>query len=431
MARQGWVRATAVVGLAAAVAGCNGWGQFRYDAGRTGHNRVEDRLGVGNVGDLEQAWSVEAGSSGEPVVTAGGVFVSGEQVLTAYEAATGEPRWQVDRGGAPMPHLNPELTDPAVTGGGNVVLVGELQRYGSGGVSGAVLGVDARTGEEVDLPVDPVSRPMSPNVGPPTVVGDEVFGTYVIQEPYVWGEVYGRVGLLPSGRTMVVESQRSAPSSVAVAGGRMYATDDAGTLAAYDAAGTEGCTAFPYGPPELYVCAPLWSVAAGAGAGPPAVGGGQVLVTTPGGLVAYSVGGAGGPSAPAWGAEVAEPTDPAVAGGTAYVGSGSDGGTLAAFDMAGCAAAGSSACAPTWVGSSPGPVTAPPTVANGVVYAAAGAELLAYEAAGCGAEVCEPLWTATAPAAVSSSIVVAAGRVHVTTDGGDLVTYALPAAGRG
>jgi hypothetical protein len=68
-------------------------------------------------------------------------------------------------------------------------------------------------------------------------------------------------------------------------------------------------------------------------------------------------------------------------------------------------------------------------VAIGVAYAAAGAEPVAFDTAGCGADTCEPLWTATAPAAVSSSIV--AGRGHVTTEGGNLVTYPRPAASGG
>ena len=89
------VRAVVLLVALLGAAGCD-WVQYRGDAARTGtvHETV---LGLDNVGELEQLWSVTVGDPAAPApvrdpVVAGGTVVAGSGLaLDAYDAASGAP----------------------------------------------------------------------------------------------------------------------------------------------------------------------------------------------------------------------------------------------------------------------------------------------------------------------------------------------------
>jgi hypothetical protein len=156
---------------------------------------------------------------------------------------------------------------------------------------------------------------------------------------------------------------------------------------AFDAGGTTNCT--PQG--TLKVCIPLWTTTDVPGEFPPAP----------------------------------------VANGSLYV-SGSDG--VSVFDASGTVNCSGSpkVCAPMWTSTTAEAIDAPMSVANGVLYGNDNnSSLFALDASGhtnCTGSVCSPLWSATPTTSGTlfySGPVVANGLVYATV-GDDLVAYGLP-----
>jgi hypothetical protein len=120
-----------------------------------------------------------------------------------------------------------------------------------------------------------------------------------------------------------------------------------------------------------------------------------------------------------------------VGNGSLYV-SGSNG--VSVFDASGTVNCSGSpkVCAPLWTSTTADAVDAPMSVANGVLYGNDdNNSLFALDASGhtnCSGSVCSPLWSATPPTSGTlfySGPVVANGLVYATV-GNDLIAYGLP-----
>jgi PQQ-like domain len=243
-----------------------------------------------------------------------------------------------------------------------------------------------------------------------------------------------------------------------VAGGRLYADEANGILAAYDARGVDNCAGSPK------ECQPVWK--AHTGGGTPAVVGGVVYDAVGGALSAYDAAGSTGCSGtpptcqPVWTASVGDhAAAPEVTGGIVYVtGVVFPDVVLFAFDAAGqqgCTGT-PKVCAPLWTaiveedGNDNAAGGSSPAVANGRVFVPGGDNTVyVFDAAGqhnCGGtpKSCSALWTATVPLPCSSNSspcdisvpAVANGVLYVTADAHDSVTsepagglYAFDAAG--
>ena len=240
------------------------------------------------------------------------------------------------------------------------------------------------------------------------------------------------------------------PDSPVVANGVLYVAGDGDGMvpsqggayvAAFDPAGSAGCSGTPV------VCVPMWTTAgvpeSTTGGGTPAVANGVIYIANGSTLDAFdateSAACSGTPNtpktcAPLWTATLSAEdatTAVAVAGGIVYVGTDSE---LYAFNAAGTANCSTATtlktCAPLWTA----PVDADAlAVANGVVYAAADGTLDALAAAapgncpGTGAtRTCTiaPLWTSEDSTSVETeSVTVANGVVYVTASGGGIDAY--------
>jgi hypothetical protein len=402
--------------LAATATGCD-WGMHRGDAALTG-NTYETTIGVGNVGDLGQLWSIDTGQAAPagPVTASGAVVVVDGDSVVAYEADTGTLRWDT-----PLPPFADDFTRPRTWAGpaarGGTVHVGYTDPLTSGGAGGGFAQVDATTGTVT------TTGGSSGVTGPATFVGDDVWFGWHAVEPLAVGAFSGVEGRLADGRIVRSVTQVDGTGAIsgdpAVAGGMAYAArPGGGYVDAIDATGTEGCT--DYG--AFLACMPLWSAPV-AGTAAVAASGATLYASTATGVAAYATGASvrGPDQQPLWSAPVAGPTAVALtpsAGATSVL-VGSTDGTLRAFAAAGCGAA---TCGPLWQAATGGALTAP-VIANGVAYVgSADGQVRAYAAAGCGAASCEPLWTAATPGA-PRSVIVANGRVFVTTATGDLVAF--------
>jgi hypothetical protein len=230
--------------------------------------------------------------------------------------------------------------------------------------------------------------------------------------------------------------------ALAVANGVVYATTgslvwsaEANKVLAFDATGSSNCGGSPK------VCAPLWSASpptplAYSG---PSVGNGTVFVAGYGGtLYAYDAAGTNGCSgspktcAPLWTASVGDTrSTAAVANGTVYVKNAT--GVLGAFDATtatGCSGD-PKVCTPLWTYDAPGSASGSPIVANGVVYASSTSDLHALDAAGsigCSGtpKTCSPLWSAGTGSSNRSPAIVN-GTVFLNREGtNDTWAYRLP-----
>jgi outer membrane protein assembly factor BamB len=218
-------------------------------------------------------------------------------------------------------------------------------------------------------------------------------------------------------------------------------------VAAFDAAGSTGCSGSPV------VCVPMWTTtglpASTGNTGSPAIGASGVLYIANQTLYAFDAAGSANCSgtpkvcAPLWTAATTNyPTysAPAVANGTVYVGSW--GSKLYAFDAAGSANCSTTAtgktCSPLWTAATPSSIGGTPAIAHGVVYTVSGdGTLSAFDAAGsrnCSgtvtAKTCTPLWSSapgTSGYVTSSSPAVANGVVYFSSTNGG--TYGYDAAG--
>jgi outer membrane protein assembly factor BamB len=250
----------------------------------------------------------------------------------------------------------------------------------------------------------------------------------------------GNAGLLTTAWTGTTFGE--VESSPAVANGVVYVGANDGSLYAFDAAGSRGCSGTPA------TCAPLWTAATGGFVyssvfSSPAVANGVVYVgSNDNKLYAFDAAGSRGCSgtpktcAPLWTGTTGGTVEssPAVANGIVYVGSADH--KLYAFDAAGSTGCSGTpkTCAPLWSGTTGGTVGSSPAVANGVVYVGSfeDGKLNAFDAAGstgCSGtpKTCTPLWTGATAGDVESSPAVANGIVYVGSTDGRL--YAFGAAG--
>lgn len=219
--------------------------------------------------------------------------------------------------------------------------------------------------------------------------------------------------------------------ALAVANGVVYATTgsvvwsaEANKVVAFDANGSSNCGGSPK------VCSPLWSASpptqlAYSG---PSVGNGTVYVAGYGGtLYAYDAAGTNGCSgspktcSPLWTASVGDTrSTAAVANGTVYVNNAN--GVVRAFDATtatGCSG-NPKVCTPLWTYDAPGSAGGSPVVANGVVYAPSTSNFHALHAAGSigcfgTPKTCTPLWT-DATGTPSGSPAVVNGTVYLNMD---------------
>jgi outer membrane protein assembly factor BamB len=222
-------------------------------------------------------------------------------------------------------------------------------------------------------------------------------------------------------------------STPAVVNGVVYVGSSDGKVYAFAASGKSGCSRTR----KTQTCTPLWTADTG-GSATPVVANGVAYVASPdGNLYAFDASGttncSGSPKtcAPLWTADTGgamnfSKSDPAVANGIVYVGSYYFGGTLFAFDASGTTNCSGSpkTCAPLWTGF---PGDSSPAVVNGVVYIASDGDggLSAFDAAGitnCSGtpKTCEPLLHFTFGGEVPSSLAVANGTVYRTVSGGNL-----------
>ena len=231
-------------------------------------------------------------------------------------------------------------------------------------------------------------------------------------------------------------------SSPAVAGGVVYVGSVSGSVYAFSAAGTAGCSGTPK------TCAPLWTGTTGQiEFSSPAVANGVVYVAAADGkLYAFSAAGTTGCSGtpktckPLWtaaidGGSTTGQSSPVVAGGVVYVSAGS---TLYAFSAAGTTGCSGTpkTCTPLWTAANVSGESSP-AVAAGVIYVGAFNAVAAFSAAGATGctgtpptRTCTPLWTgdaSTGSTGGSSSPAVAGGVVYIGSTDGDL--YAFSAAG--
>jgi hypothetical protein len=219
--------------------------------------------------------------------------------------------------------------------------------------------------------------------------------------------------------------------TVTVANNVSYAASITGTIYAYDAAGSTGCSGNPA------VCLPLWqdTPTTGSLTGYPVVEAGTLYVDSfqftgtamnpgyAGALEAFDANGVTNCSrtpkvcSPLWqtaGNTDASQVPPAVADGTVFVDS--FGGPVAAFDANGsvdCFGA-PKTCAPMWQSSTISSGWTALTIGGNVLYAAGGNQLYAFDATGsadCGSLVCNPLWSPTGPAGLLS-LTIANGMLY-------------------
>jgi hypothetical protein len=418
------------------------WGALQGGPARTGAQSDETRIGTANVGKLAPVRTYKTnGQPTAPLIVNGVLYVATNQ-LYAFDAAgatncsaaptTCTPLWT-----APAAYID----GMAIANGKVFVTDAEgVQAYdaaGSENCSGTpkVCAPLWATGANTNTST---GHEFMPGHGSPVVANGVLYvpgggGA----TPSVGGaavaafDVAGKAGCsgtpticVPMWTTTGLPAGTSNEGSPAIANGVIYIAN--GTLLdAFDAAGSTGCSSTPK------VCAPLWTATMSGGeynSAPPAVVDGIVYVSNSmSGLYAFDATGAtncstnstGKTCAPLWNApSAAYGGAPAVANGVVYEITGS--GKLAAFDATAAAnCPGTSTVktctrAPLWTSASlaSGPLTASPTVANGVVYASSSnGGMYAYDAAGsldCAVpdttnsgtlttvKACSPLWSGPA-----------------------------------
>jgi outer membrane protein assembly factor BamB len=188
-----------------------------------------------------------------------------------------------------------------------------------------------------------------------------------------------------------------------------------GFLVAFDAGGNKNCSGTPK------TCAPLWYTpgTSGPSDSSPAVANGMVYIGShfDQNLYVYDAKGTGcatGPNlqscSPQFVGHTGGPIDssPAVANGTAYVGS--DDGKLYAFGSR------------NWTAITGGSVSSSPAVANGVVYIGSTAGTLLAFNANTGAQ----LWTARTSGPINSSPAIANAMIYIGSNDGSVHAYGLP-----
>jgi hypothetical protein len=394
------------------------WGAMQGGPARTSDQPSETRIGTANVSKLTQARTYKAnsavGQSTAPLV-AGGVLYVATNELYAFDAtgstncsaapATCTPLWT-----APTAYVH----SMTIANGRVFVTTNEgvlaFDAAGSENCSGTpkVCAPLWTTGTNTNTSG---GHAFSPGFGSPVVangvlyvpgdgdgIAPDLGGAYVAAF-----DAAGTTGCsgaptvcVPMWTTIGLPSSSANPGSPTVANGVLYIAD--GTLYAFPATASTGCSGTPK------VCAPLWSAAVSGGGSNNAA--------------------------------------PAVANGIVYVSNAYSG--LYAFDATGtknCSAnATQKMCAPLWNAPSvKGGSGGAPAVANGVVYYSGDGTLTAFDATaatncpGGTVTTCTraPLWTSAPLAAgtLASSPTVANGVVYVSSTNGGGGVYAYDAAG--
>jgi outer membrane protein assembly factor BamB len=389
------------------------WTRWKYDAGNTGVNPAETRLGPGNVRGLRRTWFLDLfGGPGTPLVAGGVVYApaedggpSGPGQVVAVDAATGATRWAVPTGAAEAP-------------GGLAMAGGRLFATPVGAGEGSPMAaLDAATGRRL-WTADLTPGTSTDFFDPPNVAGGIVYVTGGDTRMRALDAATGRLRW----RAFVTRTE-GATGPAAVAGGLTYVTGD--VLLAKDVGnGVNRWKAFP-------------GRDGGRGRllGSPAVRGGRVFVTTEdGSVLAYRAAGCRPALTchPLWVAQrgVSTPfaSTPGVGRTTVFVGGPT---RLDALD----AATGRRRWTGVIQGFGDEPVVTAPVIAHGVIYATSvDSRVHAFGSAGCGASRCRPLWSGEInPDAASSTAqdppAVSNGAVYAGAHPSGLTRFAVPTAG--
>jgi outer membrane protein assembly factor BamB len=391
MVRLATVTAVAVMGLAPAAAGSAmplssvrtaqpgqraasgtaAWPQFHYDPAHTGYNPAETTIGPGNVGGLRVLWVRQTGqgSSFSSVSVADGRVFLGtlrDSTLRAWRASSGRLVWRAVTSGG--------LETTAAVGGGRVFI------ESNGGV---LYGFNARTGALL------WSQTIGGGATSPTLAAGVV---YAAGNATMNAFSAATGALLWS--TPLPGVVRSVP---AIAGGRVYVSDEANTaLVALDAAtgavlwskqirsGSVQLASPVVGDGQVYLCTDAGLYAFGAQTGhrrwsepdgcadntieasnaTPALAQGVLYTDAAGQTWAFSA----STGALLWSASGGGDGPPAVANGVLYVTTST--GTIQAYDVA--------THALLWTSPQTGSGESGPAVAGGVLYAGGGNGVYAF-----------------------------------------------------
>ena len=434
------VVAAAVLLSAALLSGCQWWGQVGFSAARTRFHPFEKAIGVDDVDQLIERWSVPLGGVvGDPVVFGSGrrgtrVFVNANETdlatFHAVGARTGARRWSVEEVSQHPGSDLPVTRRPGAVVGG-VVYTGIERQVFPTAIEGHLDAFDAVSGD----PVWTGTVPFSGGVfGPPAVAGGRVFVDYFffccLGERRVggfatWDATTGEQGWIGEWVGGYIGA-----SSVTVSGRSVYQVgqpdgEGPGLLSAFDASGNRNCEDLPEGK----ACRAVWSGWIGAVTtveSSPAVSGGVVYVGSDDNkLYAFDADGCGAATCePLWTAATGGDIESSPPWPTASSTSAPEDDKLYAFAADGCGAA---TCRPLWTATTGNNVDSSPAVANGVVYVGSDDnKLYAFAARGCGAATCEPLWTAATGGDIDSSPTLGNRMVYVGSADGHLYAFGLP-----
>jgi outer membrane protein assembly factor BamB len=442
-------RRLAIAVLVVVCSGC--WTQFRGGPAHTGSQLFETTIDRSNVAELVTAWRGHMGTPASEAVVANGMVYVGalDHTLYAFDASgcPGSPDRCTARWTATL--VASAESTPAVSDGVVYITSGEGTDSQGRLIDGYLYAFDAAGqtncsgSPRVCAPVWTASLP-GLWVAAPTVADGVVFVT--TKDGYL-AAFDARDSSGCSGAPRLCSplwtgrAGAGVWSSPTVANGTVFVGSLSNRLYAFDAAGQSGCAGVPR------VCQPTWTGATSDHVYiTPVVADGLVFAAAQDGhLVGFDAAGtrncAGTPRdcTPLWTATM-EPlvsSTPAVADGTLYVASynfvGGYHGTLYAYDTTGTrhCSGNSLVCTPLWTAALAQPVSASPTVANGVVYLSDGGGFLdAFDARGttnCDGtpKTCTALWST--PLSVSSTATVAGGSVYVGSTDGHLYSLRLPA----
>jgi outer membrane protein assembly factor BamB len=418
--------AVCILGLAFATAGCNAdWAQLGFDPGHSGGSS-DTSLSTAALAHVNQRWTVPTGGlfgfTSDPVI-AGGVTYWSLGYLTAWDR-TGNETWFTP---------NQYIAGVPAIQGGNVYaadLSGSLDVYDAAGNTNCGGGTPKSCSPLWTATLPATSGLVTSAV---VVAGGTVYGTN--SDSKIWAvDAAGTRNCSGTPKTCTplwTASTGTSGGDVAVADGRLYVVSSSG-LQVFDAFGVQGCSGTPV------VCTPLWSSTDFATTPlRPTVANGTVYVAGADGRISafdatgtQNCGGVPKTCTHLWRTQALGLGAATVAGGTLYAGS--NDGNLYAFDAAStqqCAGS-PKVCAPLWHASADTSLgQAPPTVANGVVYAGTGGTLspspqtykvYAFDANGstdCSGvpNVCSPLWSRTSPGGEIGQVVVSDALVAAKT----------------
>jgi outer membrane protein assembly factor BamB len=399
-------------GLTAGLGGC--WFAPGQGPDRQANNPFETGITAATVASLEPAWTADTGDAivGPPVVSPAGVHVAASTTVSSFDKATGEPTWVRGPGGVPSVG---DVSEPIVVGDEVVIGIG----YPNIGGNWSSLALDAADGSERSLPPDALIDGVR---GTTAGVSYGAFGSggpaahAVGVSDLVSGA--GWTGFVAFGSFGSVGAQ--APVTIGADG--LFHAGNGPLAPAVGAPLGNGVRRFslttpancnPSGSTPLFPC-PTWATATDGVATSPVLGEGRVYTATSAGTV-YALDAATG--AVAWTAAVGSAVEapPALADGTLFVPT--TGGDLVALD----AADGSV----RFRGATGAAQRVQPAVAADVVVTGSDdGTLHAWDTGGCGPATCPSLWsTDTGTDAVTGAPAVSGGRLYVGTADGRLLAY--------